>query len=840
MLTIHLVPNAHLDPAWLWDWREGLNEGIATCHAIVDLMQANPDVTFTRNESFIYEHIERYDPALFQRIYGLVDEGRWEIVGGTLLQPDTNMACGEGYVRQYLYGQRYFASRFGIVPEIAYQVDSFGHSAGLPTIYRAAGCRFAVQCRPSQKEHPMQSRIFRWQGPDKAEILTVNLEAYAVDYDGVDPSFGLRSRISRAKEQVPDGIDHWVVLVGLGDHGGGLNRKLLKEIREQIANPPAGCEIRFSTLRNFFKEIEGDWNRFPVVKGELQFFSRGCYTSAAPIKRANREAENLIDCAERLSAAAGILHNQQYPSERIRNVWRDILFNQFHDILPGTSIERTCNEALDHLGKARHDARWIANNAVLPIFLDIDTAKHDGVPVLLFNAHAVPYRGPVEVEWMLDYRPLSVGKGHHHVKAIQAISDDGTSVETQFLPTDCHTPIEWRVRNCFIADVPACGYKVYWLQPDAPRAWHKSDIVVEDSTEKISIANNFLKVEYRRGDDGIRIKDLVTGQDWFSGCAATGVVCEDTGDSWGTFTQSWDKVRGNFKPVSARLLQSGPIKASFVLTSQYKGSELTQEFILYTNSKQVNCSARLLWNQPRNMMKLEFPVNTANARGVFSAPYATVERPPDIGESPSVGWAAVVGDGTNIGIANNATYGFDMIGPKLRMSVVRSPGYGEMPGMEPDPQANRPAMDLGLTCFEYVISDYISIRDSFRWLNMPIHTTLGFPHSGKLPASQSVISVAPGSVNLAAVKQAEDESGWVLRLLETEGCRQEAVIKIMDNVVTKIIIEPRELVTLRMAKTGNGWIAERLPLTEMELNRDGIDMDSPIYQRAKTITTTLD
>lgn len=354
MLTIHLVPNAHLDPVWMWDWREGLNEGIATCQAVVELMEANHDVTFTRNESFIYEHIERHAPRLFERIKCLVDQGRWEIVGGTLLQPDTNLASGESYVRQYLYGQHYFASRFGVVPQIAYQVDSFGHSAGLPSIYRAAGCRFAVQSRPSQEDCPTPSRIFRWRGPDGAEVLTANLETYTIEYS--DPLYDLSARVERAAEQSVDGLEDWVVLVGLGDHGGGLNRKLLGEIRRQIANPPDGCRVKFSTLSDFFAAIEGRWDEMAVVEGELQFFARGCYTSAAPVKKAVREAESLAGASERLSTAASILRGCRYPREEIKSVWRDTLFNQFHDILPGSSLERCCLEALDHLGKARHEA----------------------------------------------------------------------------------------------------------------------------------------------------------------------------------------------------------------------------------------------------------------------------------------------------------------------------------------------------------------------------------------------------------------------------------------------------------------------------------------------------
>ena len=138
-----------------------------------------------------------------------------------MLQPDTNLGSGEAYVRQYLYGQQYFRSRFGAVPEIAYQVDSFGHAAGLPSIYRGVGCRFAVQCRPSQQQFPTPSRIFRWRGPDGTEVLTANLEGYGLELEAKDPTYTFAARLQRAPSQAPEGLGAWVVLVGFGDHGGG-------------------------------------------------------------------------------------------------------------------------------------------------------------------------------------------------------------------------------------------------------------------------------------------------------------------------------------------------------------------------------------------------------------------------------------------------------------------------------------------------------------------------------------------------------------------------------------------------------------------------------------------
>ena len=244
---------------------------------------------------------------------------------------------------------------------------------------------------------------------------------------------------------------------------------------------------------------------------------------------------------------------------------------------------------------------------------------------------------------------------------------------------------------------------------------------------------------------------------------------DDRGDSWGTGIGSWNEVLGHFSPVEARLLKAGPLKASFVVTSEYESSRLIQEYCLYSGDSRVHCSARLLWNQPRCMLKLEFPVNARDAHGLFSAPYAIVERPSNIGEVPSLGWGAVIGDGANVGIAIDRACGFDIIGGNLRMSIVRSPGYSEMVGATPDPGAHRPFMDIGQHCFRYVLTSADHVSRSYAALNAPLQTAVGFPHAGTLPASLSVLSVSPESVELVAAKQAEDGSGWILRLWETAG-----------------------------------------------------------------------
>src|SRR5438093_8712264 len=175
--TFHLIPNAHLDPVWLWDWREGLNEALVTCRTILDLMDEDRELTFIRGESFIYEHIERGDPETFRRIKKYVKSGRWDVVGGTVIQPDTNLPDTETFARHFLHGQRYFASRFGKTSRVAWAADSFGHAAGLPEIFAAAGIEFFAFTRPFHNVLPIAKCAFWWQGPGGSRVLAYRLPA---------------------------------------------------------------------------------------------------------------------------------------------------------------------------------------------------------------------------------------------------------------------------------------------------------------------------------------------------------------------------------------------------------------------------------------------------------------------------------------------------------------------------------------------------------------------------------------------------------------------------------------------------------------------------------------
>ncbi len=267
-MQFHLIANSHLDPVWLWDWREGLNEAITTVRTILDLMDEDPKMTYIRGESALYRHIEETDPETFQRIVRQVEAGRWDLVGGTHVQPDTNLAGIETLARQYTEGQRYFQSRFGRKVTVAWQADSFGHTAGLPEVMAAAGIDSFAFTRPDSKVFPLEEPAFWWEGKSGVRILAYRplVGWYGTERDEITRRLDGLLSAGRCSS-----LKNVACFYGVGNHGGGPTRRQLLEIRAWAETHP-DVKVIHSGLHPFFAALNQELKdnkalSIPVHKG---------------------------------------------------------------------------------------------------------------------------------------------------------------------------------------------------------------------------------------------------------------------------------------------------------------------------------------------------------------------------------------------------------------------------------------------------------------------------------------------------------------------------------------------------------------------------------------------
>lgn len=295
---LHMIGNAHLDPVWLWNWQEGFQEVKATFRSALDRMKEDENFIFTCSSAVFFEWVEKNNPGMFAEIKKRVEEGRWEIVGGWYIQPDCNIPSGESYVRQGLYGQRYFNEKFGKMAVTGYNVDSFGHNGNLPQILKKSGLDNYVFMRPMPLEKGLPGRVFWWKSEDGSKVL-----AYRIPYEYCTWGKDLEKYTERLKCELEDGEDDLMMFYGVGNHGGGPTRENLKSIYALNAREDMPV-MEMGTTSEFFETIRSNGKEYHQVTGDLQHHASGCYSVMSRIKRENRRAENLLLAAEAWSTIA--------------------------------------------------------------------------------------------------------------------------------------------------------------------------------------------------------------------------------------------------------------------------------------------------------------------------------------------------------------------------------------------------------------------------------------------------------------------------------------------------------------------------------------------------------
>jgi alpha-mannosidase len=353
-----LICHAHLDPVWLWEWEEGLGAALATFRSAVELCESHEGFVFNQNEALLYEWVEEYEPALFRRIQKLVKEGRWHIMGGWYLQPDCNLPAGESVVRQIERGLGYFQEKFGVRPCTAINFDSFGHSRGIVQILRRFGYDSYLICRPDNSFLPLDSNEFVWQGFDGSEVLVKRIpELYN------SPMGGALGYITNRLASNPADLE--CVLWGVGNHGGGPSRKDLRDLRQTDGSIGSWAWVH-AVPEHFFRCLQSGRDLLPIVDTDLNRWAVGCYTSQVLVKQGHRALENELYRAEKMAAAAAANGLIDYPHAALREAERDLLICEFHDILPGSSIQRAEQAALRLIGHGREILARISARAFTP------------------------------------------------------------------------------------------------------------------------------------------------------------------------------------------------------------------------------------------------------------------------------------------------------------------------------------------------------------------------------------------------------------------------------------------------------------------------------------------
>ena len=808
--TLHLIGNAHIDPVWLWSWQEGFQEIKATFRSALDLLEAYPEFTFTASSAAFYEWVEHSDPDMFTEIHQRVAEGRWELAGGWWIEPDCNLPCGKSFARQGLYGQRYFKEKFGRTASTGYAIDSFGHCGSLPQVLKKSGLENYVFMRPGPHEKDLPSPVFWWEAQDSSQVLAFRITgSYATWGDQVI------GHIQDHLDAIPPELGGLMCFYGVGDHGGGPTRENIETILkiQGLSDQP---QLIFSTPGRFFAELRKMNLELPVVADDLQHHASGCYSAHSGIKRWNRQAENLLMAAEKLSVVAQQVTGHPNPVD-FESAWKDVLFNQFHDILAGTSLESAYVDVRDQLGEAMTIGSRALNTAIQALAWQVKTEPEDGAQtVIVFNPHPWPVRANVELE-MRSFQP----EDSENPPVLLDANNDLQAF--QWVQSQALAP--GRSRASFMTDLPALGYHTYRFTPQSSK-----DQFPPLPAGQTFLENEFLRLAIDPGTGTIsRLFDKSAGVELIHGLAARGVVIDDPSDTWSHYVTRFDQVVGEFLVKSVRLLESGPVKAVLRVESGYGSSTLVQDFTLYSGLPYLEVVVTVDWHEEFKLLKLRFPLNLEQVTVTYEIPYGSIVRPADGDEQPGQSWLDVSGvaAGSNrrhgISLLNDGKYSFDVQGSDLGMTILRSPIYAFHFPAQPQPDRSYTHMDQGIQHFTYRLLPHPGDwrngevpRQAAELNQPPLVLASTFHPLGRLPPSASFMSVEPDNILMTVLKQAEDGDDLILRAYETAGVATRAVIRMPAwGRTVEVNFGTFEIKTLRVSQ-----VDASLPVIETNLVED--------------------
>jgi len=805
---IHLVCNAHIDPVWLWEWPEGAGEALSTFRLAADFCERDAAFVFCHNEALLYRWVEEYEPSLFRRIRRLVRRGRWNILGGWLVQPDCNLPSGESFVRQILSGKRYFQEKFGVDVVTASNLDPFGHTRGLVQILVRSGYRGYLFCRPDQTYGPLPADDFVWVGFDGSEILATRAEAHYNSRGG-----GARTKVQDWIRNRP-GRDLSLVLWGIGNHGGGPSRKDLVDLKDLMASS-SGADVFHSTADAYFDELEERRAGLPRVARGINPWATGCYTTMARVKQGHRRLENDLYRAEKMASAASFQGLLPYPQKELDEVSYDLSLAEFHDMLPGSSIEAGEEGTVRLLDHGLEIAARITARTFFALAQGERPGKDGEIPLLVYNPHPWPFKTLIEAEFQ-EHEPNFDG-GFLHPRLFRK----GKAVTCQVEKEASNLSIEWRKKIVFEADLAPGQMTRFDIRMEKIPAKPLPSLREEAGTIRFQTAD----LDFEIGaSTGLIEQGRIAGQDVFGAGAGRLLVIEDDADPWGMKVTAFRRTAGAFvladealgtelSGVSAgmlpsvRIIEDGPVRSVVEAVFVYKRSSAVLRYFLPKHGREFEIEVRVSWQERDRMLKLSLPTRLSPAAYWGQVAYGREELPADGSEAVAQKWTAVVARDRDLAltIINDGTYGSDYADGEVRISLLRGAAHASDPsGPHNPPVQDRaiPRIDQGNRLFRFRLQagsrkerlEAVE-REALGVGERPYVLPYFPPGEGRKAAPAARLS--DPVVVLTAMKKSEDGKALIIRLFEPTGRARTTVLTLpFAGARTRLTLKPFEIKTL--------------------------------------------
>lgn len=734
-VTALCIGHTHIDVAWLWTLAQTREKVLRSFSTVLTLMKRYPEYKFMSSQAQLYKYLNEESPELYAEVREMVRQGRWEVEGAMWVEADCNLSSGESLVRQILYGKRFFMQEFGVDCKVLWLPDVFGYSAALPQILQKSGVDTFVTSKIGWNEtNQMPYDMFWWQGIDGTEIFTFFMTAQDKNR-GVKPACNVTYNAKLNPSQLQGAYDRFqqkelsdevLITFGYGDGGGGPTRKDLEYydvLKKGLPGvPKAKMEFAGSMLARA-RQHALENPKTPRWQGELYLeYHRGTYTSQAKNKRYNRKSEFLYEKAETLGVLANLLCGSAYPRRTLHDGWETILLNQFHDIIPGSSIHEVYE-----VSHAQYEKLLHAGGKMVSAALDViaGSVQTDG-GLLVFNPNSFAASGTVQA--------------------------NGETV--------------------YVEHIPAKGYRV------VPKGTVRGAVAVGER----DIENDFFRLELDESGALTRIFDKRCTREVLQNGARGNVMTAYTDiprdyDNW--------EISNYYQEQPWELAENAEItpifdgaRAGLRIVKRFLNSTIVQKLWLYDDLARIDFDTEIDWQEHHLVLKTAFPVAINADKATYDIQFGTVERPAHSNTSWDAARFEVCAHkfadfseyGYGVSLLNDCKYGHDIHNGVMRLTLLKCGTY-------PDEQA-----DIGHHEFTYSLYPHAgdfreagTVQQAYL-LNQPLCAVSVGAQQGVLPDAYSLLETDRENVIIETAKFAEDSDAVIVRLYEAYNARTDVTL----------------------------------------------------------------
>lgn len=799
------VGHTHIDVAWWWtvaQTREKVGRSFST---VLKLMDQYPEYIFMSSQPQLYKFIKEDYPDIYEKIKEKVKEGVWEPEGAMWLEADCNVTSGESLIRQILHGKRFFKEEFNVENEVLWLPDVFGYSAALPQILKKSNVNYFMTTKIAWNQfNKMPYDTFMWKGIDGTEILThfitttdpnQDKKCHFTTYNGILHPGSIKGAWDRYQQKEIN--DDVLVCYGYGDGGGGVSYEMLETGRRMAKGIPGMPKVKLGNSLDYFKKlekkVEGN-KRLPRWVGELYLeYHRGTYTSMARNKRDNRISEQLYESTEKVNSLAMLL-GKEYPAENINKNWENILLNQFHDILPGTSIKKVYDVTDEDYKRIIGSGKEMLADGINYIAENISLKNKS---VVVFNTLGFDRDDIVEFEVPSDINMPAVLDGSEEIEC--QLIDDGKAI-------------------FFAKGIPANGHKAFEIIEATKSS--STNLTIE----KNYIENKFFDIKINEEGNITSIIDKKSNREVLKEGQTANVLqaFEDKPmdyDNWDIDIYYDEKMWLVNDVQHIEVIERGNVRSTLEIKRKFQDSTIIQKVYIYNDIPRIDFDTNIDWKESQVLLKAAFPVDINSNEATYEIQYGNVKRPTHRNTSWDEArfevcghkWVDLSEGNYGVSLMNNSKYGHDILDGVMRLTLLKS---GILPNTTSDQEVHNFIYSIYPHTGDY--KDAGTVKMAYN-LNVPLYSKVEEAHEGSLESKSSLVKVDKDNVIIEVIKKAEDSDELVIRMYECHNMRTNVTLEMISEIESVKECNLMETDISELSKDGNKVSFEMKPFEILTL-----------------------